>query len=205
MLHKAETNREKMLVAALIFEEEFALEQLCVRCWTLFPREFGLEGFEVKYPDFHQTSSDMASERKANWSNRFEKTGRKRYRLTEMGRREGEDLIIQAAKPVNGVASLRMDQERWLAFLIACPAWDKFTSGLKADIIYSEALVFWSGVDRRKNTESFITLLYSLTDDSGITLSTGMELERTVAISLRELNDYLAVRFSTKLSRGAKK
>jgi len=85
---------EKILLAAIsLTAASFSAEDLVVRCWEMYPDNFGLQGYSNKYPDSNRVLTKImgvSSPLRANgW---LTKVAAKKYRVTDAGRRYAASL-----------------------------------------------------------------------------------------------------------------
>jgi hypothetical protein len=81
----------------------FSAEDLVVKAWRLYPDRFGLQGYASMYPDSNRVLTKiMGASGRLRKDGLIERTGEKRYRLTEAGRREAARL--SALHPNAGAA-----------------------------------------------------------------------------------------------------
>lgn len=201
------TDRDLLLLVAfsLGYGKEFTIEELCVRAWELYPSQFSLEGFP-KYPDSHKINSDMAGEKKvARKFPRYDKVGRKKYKLTDYGSNaaaamtNGENFRDETCSE-----SMPMIDEKKFLHTLNCSAFHLYQQGLRRSIVLHEALE-WFDESRQANQKSlqsmdaFLKSIHSMTLKTPIQLSDGMEVSESLVLQMRDCNDFITTAFHKKI------
>lgn len=99
------TVRQKILVSAVVIGEEldaFSVEDLIVRCWTMFPEAFSLRGYFAKHPDSNRVLAKLSGADGLCGLGWLEHTDQRMYRVTRKGRVVAKQL--QAVLSGAGVA-----------------------------------------------------------------------------------------------------
>ena len=149
------TKHEKILMSAFGRwpEESFSAEDLVVACWSEFPEDFGLQGYERMYPDsnivYRYIMGQASIVKKHKWLLR---TGSKTYQLSIQG-------VSHALTLVKGNQSSAEDQrvriervrEAVLSRMLRSRAWRKHANG--EEIVFREACAFWGIIPRSSNEE----------------------------------------------------
>lgn len=83
-------------------KREFTAAELAVLAWRLYPGEFGLEGFDDKYPDCNKVWAALMGDAGLVQQRHVDKCGNKRYRLGPRRHRELEerDAVTKAAPAI---------------------------------------------------------------------------------------------------------
>ena len=149
------TKKEKVLISAFKRwpEEPFTAEDLVVACWTDFPDDFGLQGYQQSYPDANVVYRHIMGQgsivKKQKW---LLQTERKTYRISMQG--IAHALMLVEDSPGDGNAQrLRIDRSREgvLVRMLRSRAWHKYQTG--DPVVFREACAFWGIIPRSANDE----------------------------------------------------
>jgi hypothetical protein len=219
MLSPAElTLPEKILLAAAGLEEAgqspFSAEALVIRTWQLYPRTFGLKGYEEQHPDSNKVLWGIMGEKGLPRRGWLAKVGQKLYSLTDEGRQMVRRLQLGEQAPKTSTPAkprqphLTRPQDLLLQSLLATAAWSKRQQGRQMDWTFTEAVRFWDLGERRgRDVDERLVQRRSELDTIAVELHTGsVRLGNGSSVSagevgqLIELHDALVNRFARHLN-----
>ena len=201
---------EKILVAAASFDcGTFSAEDLIVRCWEMFPNDFGLQAYARQYPDSNRVLSKiMGSDspvRKNGW---LTKVATKRYRITDAGRQYAAGLKSESdGAGTQRLADVPRSSAAVLRRLLSSRAYAKTVQG-DTQLTFSDACEFWN-ISPRSNANQLAAKMAEVNAalDSAIAAS----INRTISIPngdianrdefelLKHLSKSLAEQFAREL------
>ncbi|OGP54662.1 MAG: hypothetical protein A2162_04070 [Deltaproteobacteria bacterium RBG_13_52_11b] len=154
---------EKLLVAACLLSSEghtvFSAENLIVRAFQAFPRDFSLKGYP-EYPDSNVVLTQVMGKKAPlivrGW---LEKTGVKQYRLTPKGL-DDRNLLEHDQ---GGISNVRLERllEEGLARLLKSASFELFKSGQKEQITFNQFCRF-AGLSARDKWQKIQNKLASV-------------------------------------------
>ena len=148
------TKHEKILVSAFnrLRDGEFSAEDLVVACWTEYPDDFGLQGYEQRYPDsnivYRYIMGQSSIVKKHNW---LHQTRSKTYCLSTQGVSHALTLVKDSRATQESRLRIERAREAVLSRLLRSRAWKKSQVG--DEIVFREACAFWGIVPRSANEE----------------------------------------------------
>ncbi|MGL4554385.1 MAG: hypothetical protein ACRC33_24750 [Gemmataceae bacterium] len=209
---------EKLLLAASHLEEAgqspFSAESLIVSAWQKFPRQFGLKGFEEKYPDSNRVLAHIMGEKGLPNRGWMVKVGQKLYTLTRDGRQvvrkliQGEDVPPLTARRAAAAPTMPKDLDVMLQGLLCSPAYQKLRQGRQDEWTFSEACRFWglgersgAAVDPRLDEiQTQLVAAEKLLAAGPQPLGNGVEVSAESAGQLCDLHHQLEQRFARHLN-----
>lgn len=84
---------QKVLLASLDLSEDrgvFCAEELVVRAWRMFPKDFGLRLFNDCHPDSNRVLARVMGARGLCSRGLLERVAERQYRITDKGKRAAE-------------------------------------------------------------------------------------------------------------------
>lgn len=140
------TVAEKLVLAAAEIESSgkspFTAEDLVVSAWTMFPDAFGLKGYE--HPDSNRVYAEIMGSKPIRKRGYLQKTGEKRYCLTDSGRQLASQLKGLATPREAEKAALAREVIDHIKSLLKSKAFTKHIKNSDADLTFLDACTFWS-------------------------------------------------------------
>lgn len=202
---------ERILAAAATFGlTAFSAEELVVRCWKMFPEEFGLQGYSEVYPDSNRVFTKIMGKRSPLRANGWlVKIASKRYRLTDAGRVQAATLseAPQQAASAERLGGITRSAAVVLRRLVNSRVVEKYRSG-EERFSFSDACEFWN-ISPRSNAgqlaarlaevDGAISAAGATSTSDLVALPGGQQLTRETLQILREIADFLRERFASEL------
>lgn len=92
---RSDTKAELLVsVMATLPASGFSESDLTVRAWALYPRTFGLRGYEGQYPDHKRVATALLDRAGPVVAGLAERVAPGRYRLTEAGRQYARPRLV---------------------------------------------------------------------------------------------------------------
>lgn len=143
---------DKLLLAAydlsLKGKAPFSAEDLVVSAWMLYPRTFGLAGYNgdsgnPRYPDSNRVYAEVMGSKPIRKRGLVRKVGTKKYEITEAGLESARLLSARKSEPQTEKATLARETGDALKHLLSSRARAKFLAGRQGDVTFSDACAFW--------------------------------------------------------------
>lgn len=210
------TQSEMIVLAALSLEHEdqspFSASALVVAAWTLFPKVFGLEGFETAHPDSNRVLAGCMGRQGVAAKGWLVRMGSKRYALTAEGKAVARRLLgepISEGPPVTIVA-LNQEESSWLERILKLDVFSKFArSKTRASYTFAEACEFWGaneelrGRDLTKHLERLSGDLIHLKEKIGsghaVQVGDKMVVMADHVVTIAHLHEFLKKKFASVL------
>ena len=209
------TKHEKILISAFRRwpEESFSAEDLVVACWSEFPEDFGLQGYEKLHPDsnvvYRYIMGQESIVKKRKW---LFQTRSKTYRLSTQGVSHALTLVSESQPGAEGQrVRIERAREAVLSRLLRSRAWKKHEIG--EEIVFREACAFWGIIPRSANEEyrfarreledSLAAAEERIRESGGADLfvpEANRSVDKATLAALRELDTQLTVTFTDEIS-----
>ena len=206
------TVAEKLVLAAAEIESSgkspFTAEHLVVSAWRMFPDAFGLKGYE--HPDSNRVYAEIMGSKPIRKRGYLQKTGEKRYSLTDSGRQLASQLKRLATPREAKKAAVAREVIDHIKSLLTCKAFSKHIKNSDANLTFLDACTFWGITSRssavqldgkQTNLEHNLELVLRLVRKGPLTAEHGgqpfteFEIEK-----LWETHEVLKERFADDLS-----
>jgi len=139
------TVSEKLVLAAAAIESTgkspFTAEDLVVSAWTMFPGVFGLKGYD--HPDSNRVYAEIMGSKPIRKRGYLQKTGEKRYSLTNSGRQLASQIKGLATPPEAETAALAREVIDHIKSLLKSKAFTKHMKNSEPDLTFLDACTFW--------------------------------------------------------------
>ena len=208
---------EKVLSAAFAKypERSFTAEELVVACWEEYPDDFGLQGYETRFPDSNTVYRHIMGQnsivKRQKW---LLKIAQKTFQISNAGLQRSLEMLSESGIDLVGTPDHRMrldrSREAVIARLIRGRAWEKWLA--HEDPVFREACAFW-GITLRSSGEEYkyareeIDAALDLADQrlhaspegTIFVNQTGANLGRTDLERIRDLDNHLQNLFAAEL------
>lgn len=164
----------------------FHIGTLVVETWYVYPDEFGLHGYEQKYPNANVVISAVVGKRGMVVRGWLRKVVENTYALTETGKNHAAAVRNGHKKEVasvNGTHKKRSKDELFLDRLIKTPAHSLDLLENRLAITHSDALEFFGKLSPEELQHRLTKIVESDSSQAG------------VARAMRHLAEYLVIRF----------
>lgn len=200
---------EKILLCSYYIEQGgeslFTLNDLVVKCWLNYPREFGMEGYETKYPDKESVRRELYRRPTPFENKMLGQQEDSRLFLLPAGRQRAILLEQQIKNEADTLS------ESMLERMLGSTAHSLFLQGMKEMIQLNHVILFWGwpkqvrdGMKHDRDitkSETEIAKLQAITRKQCVTFANGREVSIADADDLHKAAMFLRGRFRLQALR----
>ena len=152
-------HHDRILLAASRLDGEFTAEELVVKAWKLFPRIYGLVGFENLYPDSNKPLSYVMGQKGLVTRSWLKKLRPKVYSVTMAGLSRLAYLEECEKRKQPAIPLAKYQENIFLNRLVNSAAYQKFQSSFeKNSVTFREACEFWGAGNSLELEQVFETI-----------------------------------------------
>ena len=157
-------HHDRILLAASKLDGEFTAEQLVVKAWKLFPRTYGLSGFEDLYPDSNKPLSYVMGQKGLVTRCWLKKLRPKVYSVTMAGLNRLAYLEECEKRKQPTIPPAKYQENIFLNRLVNSEAYRKYQDGsFNKDVTFRDACEFW-GAGNPPDLEPVFETIHALTE-----------------------------------------